>query len=155
MYQIIFMKKIFFVFTMCLIVFACNSDYSKKEPGESVTNEHQNASTLTLNNGAKWKADSITNRNVARLKTATDNFRVNLSPTVEEYHLFGNDLSNGLNTMVQQCKMTGPDHEALHHWLEPILNETKQLKNVSDTVKGRSIFNSLDKNIDSYHTYFE
>jgi hypothetical protein len=51
--------------------------------------------------------------------------------------------------------MTGPDHEALHHWLEPILNDTKELKNVKDTAAGRSIFRSLDKKIDSYKTYFE
>ena len=149
------MKKIFFVFTVTLFFFACNSDSGKKETTESVAHEHQDTSALTLNNGAKWKADSITNHNVANLKTMTDNFRVKPSPIVAEYRLFGNDLSNGLNTMIQQCKMTGPDHEALHHWLEPILNETKQLKNVSDTTKGRSIFNTLDENIDSYHTYFE
>lgn len=149
------MKKILFVFTVTLFLFACNSDSGKKETIDNNGHEHHDTSGLVLNNGVKWKADSITNHNVVNLKTITDNFAIKPFPTVADYHLLGNDLSNGLNTMIQQCKMTGPDHEALHHWLEPILNETKELKNVSDTANGRRVFKILDKEIDSYHTYFK
>jgi hypothetical protein len=148
------MKKILFVLAVALFLSACNSDSGKNEATESVAHGNETAG-LTLNNGAKWKADSITNHNVATLKTMTDNFRIKPFPTVGEYRLLGNDLTNGLNTMVQECKMTGPDHEAVHHWLEPVLNEMKELKNVSETANGRRIFKSLDKKIDSYHTYFE
>jgi hypothetical protein len=120
------------------------------EAPENVQNKE-----LTLNNGAKWKADSVTNQNVVNLKTIVDNFRTKPFPSLNEYHLLSADLGNGLNQMVQQCKMTGPDHEALHHWLEPILQENKNLKEVSDTLNGRKIFHSIDKRIDDYHNYFE
>lgn len=149
------MKKIIFIFAVTLFLYSCGSDSGKKETTESISHEHHDSTALTLNNGAKWKADSITNQNVVNLKAIADNFKIKPFPTVVEYRVLGNDLSDGLNTMIQQCKMTGADHEALHHWLEPVLNDTKELKNVSDTATGRSVFNSLDKQIDSYHTYFE
>ncbi len=150
------MKKILFILAAALFLFACNSGSNNKvETAESVANGHEDTTGLTLNNGAKWKADSTTNHNVVNLKTIADNFRIKPFPTVGEYHLLSVDLSNGLNTMIQQCKMTGPDHEALHHWLEPVLNDTKALKNVQDTAAGRSVFKSLNKKIDSYKNYFE
>ena len=149
------MKKILFVFLSSAFLLACNQNSQPKDLHEQEANENMHDTTVTLNNGAKWKADSITNHNVANLKTIADNFRIKPFPTVGEYQLLSVDLSNGLNTMIQQCKMTGPDHEALHHWLEPILNDTKELKNVKDTAAGRPIFRSLDKKIDSYKTYFE
>jgi hypothetical protein len=148
-----FMKKILLILVISVLV-ACNSDSVKKQPTDTTHQQHDSAE-LTLDNGSKWKADSITNHNIVNLKTMADNFRIKPFPNVNEYHLLGNDLSNGLNTMIQQCKMTGPGHEVLHHWLEPILNETKELKNVNDTASGRAIFQTLDKHIDTYHTYFE
>jgi hypothetical protein len=149
------MKKMLFVFSATLFFFACNSNPGKTETAESVSHDQHDTSLLTLNNGSKWKADSITNHNVINIKTIVDNFKIKPFPALTEYRLLGNDLSNSLNTMIQQCKMKGADHEALHHWLEPVLNDTKELKNVSDTANGRSIFKALDRQVNSYHIYFE
>jgi hypothetical protein len=149
------MKKILFGLICSAFLFACNQNAHQEDAHTHEAIDTVHSTALTLNNGAKWKADSITNHNVVNLKTIADNFRIKPFPTVGEYQLLSTDLSNGLNTMIQQCKMTGPDHEALHHWLEPILNENKELKNVQDTAAGRSIFRSIDKKIDSYKTYFE
>ena len=51
--------------------------------------------------------------------------------------------------------MSGPDHDALHQWLEPVLSETNQLKNVTDTAVAAKTFKSIDTRIDDYHNYFE
>ena len=150
------MKQLLSIFVATMFLFACNSNSNEAAiPTENVSHEHHDSVVLTLNNGEKWKADSTTNQNVVNLKTIGDNFRIKPFPTVGEYQLLSSDLSNSLNTMIQECKMTGPDHEALHHWLEPILKDTKELKNVNDTATARSIFISLDKQIDLYHSYFE
>jgi hypothetical protein len=149
------MKKMLFALLSTAFLFACNQNSHQQDlQGHEATGNVQSTG-LTLNNGAKWKADSITNRNVINLKTMVDNFRIKPFPSLNEYHLLSADLNNGLNQMVQQCKMTGPDHEALHHWLEPILQENKNLKEASDTSNGRKIFHSIDKRIDNYHNYFE
>ena len=134
---------------------ACNQSTNKTEADEHADHAQEDNVALTLNNGAKWKADSITNHNVVNLKTIADNFRIKPFPSMDDYQILGGDLQNGLNKMIQECKMSGPDHEALHHWLNPILQETSKLKNAADTSAGRTIFKSLDKQIDDYHTYFE
>lgn len=149
------MKKILFVLGFCAFLFACNQGSDKTATDESADHVHSESVALTLNNGAKWKADSITNHNVINLKTIADNFRIKPFPSMNDYQILSGDLKNSLNKMIQECKMKGPDHDALHHWLEPVLKETNELKDAADTTIGRTVFKSIDKQIDDYHNYFE
>lgn len=149
------MRAYAFLFLCATILFACNEHSGDKT--SSGNNEHSEMTdtVLTLNNGAKWKADSITAHNVVLLKNTADMFRVKPFPSLATYQLLGSDLTNDVNTMIQQCKMNGADHEALHVWLHPILSQTDQLKNVTDTASARKIFDAVDKRIDEYYQYFE
>ena len=148
------MRKASLLLLCCtLFLFACNSASNKEE--EHAEHSHSETSELALNNGAKWKADSITNHNVVVLKTIADNFKIKPAPSVNDYQLLGSDLKNGLDKMIRECKMTGADHEALHHWLNPLLKENSELKNLTDTALAKSVFNSIDKQLDEYHNYFE
>lgn len=148
------MKKYLLILSGILI-FACNQSSNKTNTDEKAIHKVDTSNELTLNNGAKWKADSITNQNVINLKTIADNFRIKPFPSANDYQILSGDLSNALSQMIQQCKMSGPDHDALHHWLEPILEENKQLKNISDTTDAKKVFKSIDTRIDDYHNYFE
>ena len=138
-----------------VLLSACNQSSNKAEPGERVSQDQDQTTALSLNNGAKWKADSITNRNVSDLKRIVDNFKKKPSHSANDYQIVSTDLSNALNKMIRQCKMTGPDHEALHHWLGPILKETNELKNITDTTIAASTFKSIDTRLDVYNNYFE
>jgi hypothetical protein len=149
------MKKILFALFCSAFLFACNQNSHQKESHTHEANENVQTTALALNNGAKWKVDSITNHNVVNLKTIADNFRIKPFPSANDYQILSSDLSKALNQMIQQCKMTGPDHEALHHWLQPVLEDNKQLKNISDASNARKLFKSIDKQIDDYHKYFE
>ena len=152
------MKKILPIFCL-LFIFSCNqgSDSSTLATNDSISPaEHaSDQPSLTLNNGNKWKADTITNRNVLELKTLADNFRIKPIRTVQDYQLVGNDLKAGIDTMINQCKMKGDDHEALHHWLEPVLKNVNDLKNTTDTSVGRKLFSTIDGQLDNYKNYFE
>ena len=149
------MKKTVFLFLCVAFLFACNQSSDKIKTDEHAQHDHAETTALTLNNGTKWKADSITNHNVVGLKTIADNFRIKPFPSANDYQILSADLSNGLNKMIQECKMSGPDHDALHQWLEPVLSETNQLKNVTDTAFAGKPFKSIDTRIDDYHNYFE
>jgi hypothetical protein len=132
---------------------ACNSTSDKTK--EHAEHTHSETTGLALNNGAKWKADASTSNNVLDIKIIADNFKTKPSPSVNDYQLLSSDLKNGLDKMIKECKMSGPDHEALHQWLNPILKNTNELKSVSDTTTGSSLFKSIDQKIDEYHNYFE
>ncbi|MEO6288363.1 MAG: hypothetical protein ABIO76_00490 [Ginsengibacter sp.] len=149
------MKQIQFLLICASLLFACNQNADKTADNGQAGHEQHQDTILSLNNGAKWKADSVTNHNVIRLKTTADMFRVEPFPSIDNYQVLGNDLSNDVDTLIQQCKMKGDEHEALHKWLEPILNLSGQLKNTTDTSEARQIFKSVDTHIDAYRNFFE
>ena len=150
-----FLKKSIVVI-LCLALLSACKQTSKPAPAEeSAGVKEQTETELTLNNGAKWTADSSTTHHVADLRTIANMFKVQPNPSLKEYHILGDDVGNSVNKMIQDCKMTGPAHEALHKWLHPILNETNQLKNATDTSEARTTFNSIDKQLNDYPTYFQ
>ena len=149
------MKKSMIALICTALLFACNQNSNKNENKENASQDQVQTTGLTLNNGAKWQADSTTSRHIVDLRTIVDMFKIQPNPSANEYQILGNDLGNSLNKMIQDCKMTGPDHDALHQWMEPILNESNQLKSITDTTTARTTFNLIDKQLDDYHTYFK
>jgi len=151
------MKKPIYLVIVCVVFFACNQSSNKTEVKDHGIDEHAAITDmeLSLNNGNKWKADLITNNNVAGLKTIIDKFKIKTLPSVTDYQFLGTDLNSGLNKMIQECRMKGPDHDALHKWLEPVLKGSYQLKTISDTAVARKFFNSIDERINAYYNYFE
>lgn len=149
------MKKALLFILCSTVVFSCNQGTKNAESKNNDIQHMAVDTNLTLNNGAKWKADSITNHNLIRLKVTANMFRVYPFPSLANYQILGNDLSNDVDTMLLQCRMKGADHEALHQWLTPILNQSNQLKNITDTAEGRRVFKSIDQRINIYGQYFE
>jgi len=150
------MKKSLLFFLSMALLFACNQSSNKTKSENHAAEEHAIADTqLTLNNGNKWKADTITNNNVADIKMLADNFKIKPFPSIADYQLAGSDLNNSVNKMIRECRMSGPDHDALHKWLEPLLVGTNQLKNATDTSVARTTFTSIDNRINEYYNFFE
>lgn len=147
-------KKLIIVVISVALWSACNQR-SDKSGLKDNTNIQETKTALTLNSKVKWQADSGTNHHVADLQTIASRFKIQPTPSVEEYHILGNDLGNSLNKMIRDCKMTGPDHEALHKWIGPLFNEISQLKNITDTTAARKTFNLIDRQLGDYHNYFK
>jgi len=137
------------------LLFACNQTPDKSKDDKHVNHDIKQTTELALNNDAKWKADSVTNHNVANLRSIADNFKLKSTPSVSKYQKLSADLNTGLNKMIKECKMIGADHDALHLWLQPILKENTELKNNTDTEIAGTIFKSIDKRLDNYNNYFE
>lgn len=150
------------MFLTSLFFLACNQTEKKTfdehaDHGHEAELAQQESSTesLTLNNGVKWKADQVTNTNVSELKTIADNFKAKPNPTTEDYQALNGEFGRGLNKMIQQCTMEGPDHDMLHKWLEPVLKENAQLKELSSAADSKKVFDSIDKRLNDYQNYFE
>ena len=75
--------------------------------------------------------------------------------TLEDYHQTATRLQDGLNKMVAECKMKGPEHEALHHWLEPLMEKTKGLKNAGSIEDAGIILDEIKNQMNLFSKYFE
>ena len=149
------MKKYFFLFGL-IIFLGCSDDTGHKHDSAKETSSHeeQHASemgtaTLQLNNGAKWKADDPTRKNVAALTQVLNNESFHNESNKEE---FVKTFNQQLDTLVQQCRMKGPDHDALHVWLETVMRDLKKVKEGGEY---SADYASLKKDVESFNEYFE
>lgn len=113
---------------------------------------HGDHAQLSLNNGAKWKADSITNAHVTALLQIA---QANNLQTLADYQNAGNTFQSELNNLIKDCRMQGPDHDALHKWLEPLLASNKKLLEAENQDAASAIFNEQKEHIQLYFSYFE
>ena len=152
------MKQILTILLLTSLLLACNAgnENEKTITTESAAENHaehaEQVSGLALNNGVKWKADSITVLNVDLLQTIITSTK---KESPENYSQAAISLENGLNKMVNECKMKGADNEALHHWLEPVMKKTKELKSANSVENARTIFDEIEKQINLFPQYFE
>lgn len=112
----------------------------------------ETSAKISLNNGAKWKADSSTNKNVSALRNV---IKYATPASLEDYHNTGNALQEGISKMVSECRMQGPDHDALHQWLEPLMEMNKKLIVVRSTTEGGETFDNIKNQISLYAQFFE
>ena len=149
------MKRILLILLITNLLLACNaeSDNEHKMVTDSVVHEHtEAASVLVLNNGNKWKADSVTVTNAEALQAT-------IAPanpeSLEDYRKTSADINEGLNKMIKQCTMKGADHEALHLWLEPLMKKVKELGESSTVEKATPILHELETQANLFPQYFE
>ena len=153
------MKKILAALIVTSFLLACNlqNNTENSSAPDTATAETQHAhaekaTALVLNNGAKWKSDSTTLLNVQALQNIVSNAK---KESVENYSKTATQLQDRLNKMINECKMTGADHDALHQWLEPIIEKTKDLKNANSGENALTILNEVDDQLKIFHQYFE
>jgi hypothetical protein len=160
------MSKLFVLLMASAILMACNNQQQEGHEGHA---DHQHATEsapvatpaaetpsgntgLVLNNGAKWKADAATNQNVVLLRQI-----ISGPPPLDHggYQQAAEKLQEGLNKMVKECAMKGPDHEALHQWLVPLMGKVKALKNAGSAAHSDTVYKEIVQQINRYSTYFE
>lgn len=141
-----------------LFSMSCHQQEHHNDADRAGAHDHHAATTadnnLTLNNGAKWVVDDVTADNYDGMKTMTDMFAVAPSPSLSNYQIYGKDMSNALNKMIKECKMQGPDHDALHLWMEPLTGQINELRSISDSAAAKKVFDSVRTRVDAFGDYF-
>lgn len=122
---------------------------------ESHAHESMASVNLTLNHGAKWKADEPTNKNAEILIAAGGRFSKNPNGTLEDYQAFGREIHSGINTMIRECTMEGDADKALHLWFLPLLEQTGTLKDATDTTGLSLVTSEMIHRLGVYKDYFE
>lgn len=110
---------------------------------------------LALNNGEKWKSDDPTNMHAQKLIGLANDFRSKAEgANLEMFRNYAEMLQQELNGMIKDCTMKGPDHDALHLWLEPVLEGVKTLKDSENEEEARKADSDLTKKILKYDQFF-
>lgn len=157
------MKRLLLAFTavtFLLSAASCNNTGKQEASTEEAVHSHEaeepaRAEELSLNNGQKWQTDQATGENVTFMKTMADNFGAEPNPGTTQYQLLGNDMQKGLDKLIQQCTMKGAAHDELHKWLEPVIRNIKDLKGVTDSVRGQQLFTELKGRFENYGNFFQ
>ncbi len=80
---------------------------------------------------ARWLADAHTHDAVAKLRAAYAQHPVR-APAVAEYHALGDAMYAEIQALMAGCRMTGPEHDALHDWLLGLLRNVEMLRDGED-----------------------
>lgn len=150
------MTKLLTLLCLSSLLACTSSETGNKETVKITVEEHQHASQkLSLNNGSKWNSDDTTHKNVAELEAILDRFNRKQPKLSADFTSVANELQTGLDKMIKECRMQGPDHEALHHWLQPLIKNISQLKKSNDEKEALKLVDEINEQLKNYHQYFE
>jgi len=154
------MKKLLTLLWLTGTILACNNHQPanhKNFNNISETDEqHPEAAgeKLELNNGTKWKVDSATNDNVNSLKLILTKFDNGSDKSLSAYNKTQSDLQQGIDKMINECKMKGANHLALHKWLEPLIAQVTKFKQAPTAPDAAEALNAIQSQVNLYSQYF-
>jgi hypothetical protein len=155
------MRNILMILAICAFA-GCNSGNGSEtetiqavETGMSHQQQADTTGESALNGKMKWKVDMATAENVKALQGTADAFSKKNHTVPADFHTVADELQSGLNKLIKECRMKGADHDALHHWLEPLLIGVKTLKAVTHTGEANKSFEKIHQQLTVYNHYFE
>ncbi|MGN6165326.1 MAG: hypothetical protein ACTHOF_12370 [Flavisolibacter sp.] len=133
------------------ILVSCTSKQTAEQHENSAANDNEKkVVTVPSNNGAKWKADEATKKNVAAMvQVVSDSTYADAGKRKQLY----TNLQTKVDTLVKECSMQGAEHDALHVWLEKVLKDLKELKEDDDEYS--EAYAALKTDIESFYRSFE
>ena len=146
------MKK-YFYFLFALVLISCAEEGSE-EPEIITGTSHMDQETYTeteealeglrLNGGNKWKVEQSTHDGMEEIKSLVVNHEG------EEFKELGKEIKEILKTVIDECTMTGEDHDQFHIVLKAMMKESKALKKgkSNDLVK-------MNRYLEMYDKHFE
>lgn len=156
------MRPYLFLTALVLFLSYCTGDRHKADSGHQhstvdTTGEPSPAShmekgkELTLNDGQKWKLDEPTRKNMGEIKSIVDKAAAQQAP---DYHQVAADLQASTDQLISQCRMSGPDHDALHVWLEGYMPALKELHATNKPIQ-KNAFHTIHSEVALFDKYFE
>lgn len=143
------MKKLLIV--ILVIITGCTSwQTNEKSAGPKVNDTAMTHAAAPLNSANKWKADEATKKNVAAIVRVVSD--TNYADIKNRQKLY-NSIQAGIDTLINECRMKGPEHEALHGWLEKVMMDVKVIEKKEDGYN--EAYAALKKDIEHFYDLFE
>lgn len=148
------MNKILIILSLLIAACSNNESHIGVAKGDK-PRQHDPATTavvtMRLNNNAKWRTDDATRKNVVAMVRAVNDS--DNTGTSRKQQLL-QQLQATINTLLQQCTMKGPDHDALHLWVEQVMHDLKSVKEETDDGYQKS-YVALKRDVENFYVYFE
>ena len=142
------MKQLLIVLLAALV--SCNSQQTEDQHQNHSAKDEDRTAIVLSNNGAKWKADDATKKNVAAMMQVLGESRYADASNRMQLHT---NLKTTIDTLIKECRMKGPEHDALHVWLENVLDELKDLKEGDEEYDEN--YATLKKAVSNFYQSFE
>ena len=155
------MKKLLILLLFAGTICACNNHKPTQNKNFNIPSDADDdkngAATekLVLNNGVKWKVDTNTNDNAAAISAILKKFDSGNYKSIIAYKNAQNDLQAGINNMIAECKIKGPDHIALHKWLKPLIAKVSALEKAHTVTDAAEAVKTIETQVNLYNQYFE
>jgi hypothetical protein len=133
------------------VLASCGDPSRQYETHEHASKKIQTPAKLRLNGGEKWNVDDPTNMYVNNMQGIVQRFDMRGS---EDYNMLADSLRVQTTDLVVNCKMKGPDHDALHVWLGPVLDDVKALAG-TDKTEAKKSYDDIKVRLTEYDTYFQ
>ena len=143
------MKQLLIIF-LAVFVSCTNQAAPEQQENKSAHDHMDTLATTPLNNGNKWKADEVTKKNVAAMAQVLADTKY---AEASNSKLLYTNLQARIDTLVKECGMKGPEHDALHVWLEKVLKDLKEVKEGDDEYN--EAYATLRKDVASFYQSFE
>ena len=143
------MKQLWILVLVGLL--SCGSPPSAEHDHAKAISDHQHGvPVVPLNGEMKWKADDATKKNVAALRRVVNDDRYkDEKMRAQLVRMIEGEIDN----LVKECTMKGPDHDALHVWLERVLQDVKALKEQKHGYA--EAYAALQRDVDGFDDAFE
>ncbi|PTX12207.1 hypothetical protein C8N40_1145 [Pontibacter mucosus] len=147
------MRTILILVAAAVGLFSCSQEHKAGEAGHH--HGHAVHTELALNDGERWQADEATNDNIAQLQQLMEE---HLSqPDADEpeaVHELSRAMQLGFQEVFEECRMKGPEHDMLHVYLMPMLEDVKALESgkAEESLAARD---RLAEQLEAYQTYFK
>ncbi|PRY49860.1 hypothetical protein B0I27_11034 [Arcticibacter pallidicorallinus] len=141
-----------------ILLFSCQQGNTKTE---EATHEHTSAQHKEPHTGEdatetkKWMTDENTRTYVAEMDTRLKEFKLKNDGELASFKALGGGLSDDLNKLIAGCKMKGPDHDALHGWLTPLLEEVSAVKKSETIAQGQLSVKKIEDIVLDFYERFE
>ncbi|MGM0478510.1 MAG: hypothetical protein ACQERC_04735 [Bacteroidota bacterium] len=148
------MKKQYITIGLIALFMGCNTpNTDKNTEKKTVQNEEQptkeESSTISLNDGEKWKVNEEMLPHIQKSEAVFESFEG------EDYNQLSKDMMQHTNNLIQSCTMDGDSHDELHKWLHPHLKLLKSLSSADAQKIKEEIIPAIEQSFNTFHKYFE
>ncbi|OKL42027.1 hypothetical protein [Pontibacter flavimaris] len=146
------MKYAFILLAMAGMLFSCSQGHGDEA---SHSEAHATPTALALNDGERWQADEPTNDNLQQLQQLMeDHLNQPEADSIDAINELGRGMQLGFQEVFKECRMQGTEHDMLHAYLMPMLEDVKALE-TNNPETALAARDRLAERLGEYQTYFK